>query len=95
MINVEELFYQKIRSIIEAWGEEGIYAISFSVYSNEAYEYKGFSNVTEFSISYNTESDCAGAGPLDEQRWNYAFWRQDEIPIVDTHADNEGAKQLF
>lgn len=95
MIDIEELFYNKIISEINKWHDVGIYAISFFVESNEAYQYNGFSNVSYFAISYNTESDCSGAGTLDEERWNYAFWRQDEIPIVDTYDDNDGAKQLF
>ena len=52
----------KIKSIINTWDEKDIYAISFFVYSNESYEYNGFSNVVNFFISYNTESDCPGAG---------------------------------
>ena len=80
---------------MDTWSEADIYAISFFVYSNESYEYKGFSNVSSFAISYNAESDCDGADLHDEERWNYAFWRQDETPIIDDDYENEGIKILF
>lgn len=95
MIQINEILYSQVKTIIEQWNEEGIYAISFFVESNEANEYAGFQNVTDFMISYNTESDCSGAGRFSEERWNYAFWRQDEIPIIDTYNGNFATEQLF
>ena len=85
----------KIKSIINTWDEKDIYAISFFVYSNESYEYNGFSNVVNFFISYNTESDCDGAGLYDEERWNYAFWRQDEVPVIYTDEKNPLTDRMF
>lgn len=87
MSSFPELIYDKVRSVIEEWIEPDIYAISFFVYSNMEYEYGGCTNVSSFAISYNTEADCGGAGRYDEERWNYAFWRQDETPVIDP--DNE------
>lgn len=95
MIDIKTALKTKIKSIIDTWDEEDIYAISFFVYSNEAYEYNGFSNVSEFMISYNAESDCEGAGELDEERWNYAFWRQDEQPIIHTDEKNPLTDMLY
>lgn len=95
MVNLQSYLENKLRNIISAWNEDDIYAISFFVHANEAYEYKGYSNVTIFSVSYNTESDCDGAGELSEERWNYAFWRQEEIPIIEADNENEGIKILF
>lgn len=95
MIDISEKLYNAVKSIIDSWQEEGIYAISFFVYSNEAYEYNGFSNVSSFAISYNTEEDCVGAGQYDEERWNYAFWRQDESPVIDPDTPNELTDLLF
>lgn len=95
MINITEKVYTKVKSIIDTWSEPDIYAISFFVYSNESYEYENFSNVSSFAISYNTESDCDGAGMYDEERWNYAFWRQDENPIIDPNEPNELTTLLF
>ena len=95
MINLQAYLEEKLRSIISTWNEEDIYAISFLVYANEAYEYNGYSNVTEFSVSYNTEKDCRGAGELSEKRWNYAFWRQNETPVIEADDQNEGIKILF
>ena len=93
MIDLQVYLENKLRDIISKWVEKDIYAISFLVYSNEAYEYDGYSNVTKFSVSYNTEKDCNGADGLSEKRWNYAFWRQDETPIIDI--GNKGIRILF
>ncbi len=95
MIDITEKMYEKVKSIIETWSEDDIYAISFFVNSNESYEYKDFSNVSYFAISYNTESDCDGAKQYAEERWNYAFWRQDEIPVIDPFEPDELTDQLF
>ena len=95
MINIEKILYDKIKSEISKWDEDGIYAISFFIYSNESYEYKNFTNVSTWAISYNTEADCEGAGELDEERWNYAFWRQDETSIIDIHEPNELTEALY
>ena len=95
MIDLKNTLKTKVKSIINTWDEEGIYAISFFVYSNMAYEYNGFSNVTEFAISYNTEEDCPLADEYDEERWNCAFWRQDENPIITTAEKNPVTDMLF
>lgn len=95
MIQITEKMYEKVKSIIETWSEDDIYAISFFVTSNESYEYKDYSNVSYFAISYNTESDCEGAKKYSEERWNYAFWRQDEIPIIDPFEPDELTDLLF
>lgn len=95
MIDLQAYLEKKVCDIISTWDEEDIYVISFFVYSNEAYEYNGYSNITKFSVSYNTENDCNGAGELSEERWNYAFWRKNEIPVIDTDNENEGIKILF
>lgn len=67
----------------------------FFVESNEAYVYRDFKNVVYFAISYNAESDCESAGQYDEERWNYAFWRQDETPIIDPSQNNKLTDLLF
>jgi len=95
MIDLQAYLEAKLLDVISTWHEDGIYAISFFVYSNESYKYKGYSNLTTFSVSYNTEKDCLGADELSETRWNYAFWRQNETPIIDTNNENEGIKILF
>ena len=94
-MDIENVLYKKVKSEILKWNEDGIYAISFFVYSNEAYSYRGFSNVSMWDISYNTESDCEGAGSLDEERWNYAFWRQNTTPIIDVDLPNPYTDLLF
>ncbi|MBR6766272.1 MAG: hypothetical protein IKM06_07290, partial [Clostridia bacterium] len=95
MIDIENILYNKVKSVMTNWNEDGIYAVSFLVYSNEAYEFKGFTNVSAWAISYNTESDCEGAGQYDEERWNYAFWRQDETSIIDVDEPDECTEALY
>ena len=95
MNNISEKLYLKIKSIMDTWCEDGIYAISFFVNPNESYEYKGFTNVSSFAVSYNTEADCEGAEQYSEERWNYAFWRQDETPIIDPYEPDELTDLLF
>ena len=61
MTDLRAYLEKKLRGIISQWDEEDIYAVSFFVYANEENEYGGYTNVPEFSVSYNTQSDCAGA----------------------------------
>ena len=73
MTDIKGILKAKIRSIIQGWTDEDIYAVSFFVYANECNEYAGFENVTEFSVGYNTESACGEADEYSEERWNYAY----------------------
>lgn len=95
MIDIENVLKERVKSIISQWNEAGIYAISFFVESNEDNIYRNFENASNFAVSYNTESDCENAGPYDEERWNYAFWRQDETPVIDIEENNKLTDLLF
>lgn len=95
MVNISEVLYDKITSVISGWDDDDIYAVSFFVYSNPSYEYNGIENVSQFSISYNTEDACPGAGKYDEERWNYAFWLQDETPVIDIDNSTGLTEMLF
>ena len=95
MINIYERIYEKVKQVISTWSDDTIYAVSFFVESNEEYSYRGFNNVSSFCVSYNTEEYCDGAGKYDEDRWNYAFWSQDETPIIDVSCPNELTDLLY
>ena len=95
MTDISNKIYSRVKSIIDTWNEPDIYAISFFVYANESYEYKDHKNVSYFAVSYNTESDCMGADIYSEEHWNYAFWRQEENPIIDPCEPNELTELLF
>ena len=41
------------------------------------------------------KADCKGAGQYDEERWNYAYWRQNETPIINPYESNELTDLLF
>ena len=36
MIDIEKILFEKVKAEMSTWNEDGIYAISFFVYSNEA-----------------------------------------------------------
>ena len=95
MTNIRTYLENKLYSIIGSWNQKDIYAVSFFLHANETYQYKEYTNVTHFTVGYNTESDCDNADALSEKRWNYAFWRHDAIPIIDTDTQTEGIKILF
>lgn len=74
----------RILEVLDSWPAEDQYAIMFFVYPNEAYEYRGYSNIAEFLMLYRCESDIkTNHNPLframsdDEERWNPAFWDPD------------------
>lgn len=81
-MNFEQKLEKQIRHIISNWKDEDIYAISFLVATNELSIYKGVCNFPEFSIGYNTETDCDAAAPLSEERWNFAFWCQNNVTLI-------------
>lgn len=55
-INIQDDLYQKVMTVLNSYSYNDIYSIIFFVYANEGYEYKEYQNLTEFSISYNSES---------------------------------------
>ena len=81
-MSFEERIERKILDIIEEWNEPDIYAISFLVTANLSSKYKGIKNFPEFSVGYNTESECEDDNPVSEERWNYAFWSQNNEIVV-------------
>ena len=95
MINIQHLIYEKIKDVISSWNTQNIYAISFFVDYNASVSYKDFYNVRSLAISYNTEDFCNNAGIYDEKRWNYAFWSQNETPIIDVYAQNGLIDMLY
>ena len=56
MINLKEYLYQKVKKTMDEWDLSDAYSITFFIYSNEAYEYKEYSNVSVFNISMNNET---------------------------------------
>ena len=99
MINLEEYLYNRVLPVIQSWNEEGIYAISFYVYSNEAYVYNRVSNISEFSIGYLTEESCGHMSRLNEEAWDFMCIREGEKYIIEPNNNGnsncEGLKILF
>lgn len=90
-----EYLYRKVKQIMDTWDAKDIYAVSFLVQANQAFSYNGCSNVSQFSICYNTESGCNYEDELSEERWNYACWTSDVEYIIDTYHKNEATDRLF
>ena len=95
-MDFEAYLYDRILPVIESWDAENVYAISFFVYSNEAFEHDGVTNVSEFCIAYCTEEGCNHAPPLSEARWNLPCSNlQGETYIIDPYNHDDGVKTLF
>lgn len=94
-MDLEEYLYDIIVPLIQSWNEKDIYAISFFVYTNEYFIYEGNCNFPQVSVGYNTEEDCSGAPLFDEERWNFAFWRQNNVYIIDSTEATDGAEFLL
>lgn len=65
----KEEILTELQKIISSWRGENIYAISLFIYHDG-------NTITDFEISCNHEE-----GQVGEERWNYAFWEQDEISL--------------
>jgi len=66
-----------LQNVIRDWKGEDIYAIS--VFLNHDGD-----EVTDFAVSCNHEEQQQG-----EERWNYAFWEQDEESLMDLLDERE------
>lgn len=95
MIDLEAYLYERIKPIINSWDEPGIYAISFFLDNNMAIGYEDYFYLTNFTIGYNTESDCEHAPAISEERWNYAFWRQEGYYIIDCEEEEDEGRQVL
>lgn len=80
----KDMLRTRVLEVLDSWPAEDQYAIMFFVYPNEAYEYRGYSNIPEFLMLYRCESDLETnnnpyfrASSDDEERWNPAFWDWD------------------
>lgn len=77
----KEMLRARILETLDRWPAEDQYAVMFFIYPNLAYEYKGCTNVAEFIMLYQRESDLSAqhnpffpASDEDEARWSIAFW---------------------
>mgnify|MGYP000006485772 CR=1 FL=1 len=90
----EKILSDKCKSVIDSWRENDIYAISFLIYSNMGETFENVENFPEFSIGYNTERFCGKAPKISEERWNYAFWSQNNQVIISAD-NNEMSRHLI
>ena len=54
-INLKDFLYHKVLNVLNAYDYDDIYTIIFFFYSNECFEYENYQNLSEFSVSNNTE----------------------------------------
>ena len=94
-MDFEGYLYDRVLPVIQSWNEKDLYAISFFVYSNEAYYYQGISNVSEFCIVYCTEEGCGHAPLFSEERWNLPLCREGETYIISPDDADAGMQALF
>ena len=89
-MNFKQYLSEKCRKVIEGWEcNPEIYAISFFVYANEDYCYKGNTYFPEFSVGYNTEKDCDYAPSGSEDRWDFALWSQNNEVVINCETEKE------
>lgn len=92
----KSLLRAKILEVLASWPAADQYAIMFLIYPNEAYEYRGYSNLPEFSMLYRCESDVEANRKMFEERWNPAFWYDGlETPIIRFDEPNPVADALI
>ena len=89
-----DLLRKRITEKIAKWKQRDIYAISLLMTYHELSIYDGIKNFPEISIGYNTEKYCGSASLLSEERWNYAYWEQNNEVILDNQ-DTVGADLLL
>lgn len=96
MIDLEGYLLNEVKKVIDTWDLHDAYSVTFFVYANDAYEYKNISNITQFNISYNTETYYERNYDPDEdshyrikpdkyhsmQRWEYAYLQGKEEKIL-------------
>lgn len=83
VMEFETYLENEIKRVIMLWHEKGIYALSFLLTYNEIFYQCNTLFFPNFSIGYNTEYACDSAPLFSEERWNYAFWEQNNISIID------------
>jgi hypothetical protein len=101
MAQLDHYVYEKTRAALDAIPpaeRDGIYVVSFFVYDEEDDPRR-----PTITVGFNTEAEVTRADPdaadpvraassKSEARWNYAFWRQNELAVVcDTARDPDGA----
>ncbi len=94
LMELENHIHDAIRDALEAIPAEeraDVYVVSLLVYDEEDDPRR-----PTVTVGYNGESDVATAVAVtDEQeaRWNYAFWRQNELAVIcDTAGDPSGPR---
>lgn len=99
MAELADHIYESARDALDGIPDEerhDIYVVSFFVYDEEDDPRR-----PTVAVGYNTEADVArSSDPADvfstdehEARWNYAFWRQNQLKLVcDTESDPQGAR---
>ena len=78
---------KKIKEVLPKIKVDDTYVISFYLGCNEAYE-----TIPQFAIGSNGENEC-NKDPLSEDRWNYAYWIQNEIDVI-SDMDPSSIKKL-
>ncbi len=68
---------KKLTDQIKAFDDPAIYSLSLYFEADEGEDF-----IPNVYLTYNTESEF-NIDPKSEERWNYAFWLQNEVPIIE------------
>ncbi len=83
----KEFIKCRIKNDLPKLNIKDVYAVSFFLNCNEVYD-----TIPLFSVSCNVEDDD-NKESLSEERWNFAFWLQNEIDII-CEEDRESINKL-
>ena len=89
MNELEKFIREAITKAIDHVDNNDIYAFSFFVYNDED-DPRRPTLIVGFNTSSNYQKETENASSLEEAKWNYAFWLQNEIAIIGTEEDEAG-----
>ncbi len=87
-MKLEDYLYTQCKQTILDIDDDNVYAVAFLVTANYNAEYQGIRNFPSLAVSYNVESKSCNMSKYSEERWNYAYWDQDEVDIVSPYDEN-------
>ena len=91
----KQILKKKILSEMKSLDKNDIYAISFLINFNESDDSDEELSLPNLFLLYNTEAECEADSEFDEERWNIAFWQEEEFNILESNEKNELVNSLL
>ena len=95
-MKLKSFLQKRIVDALNAIEERDVYALSLFTAMSEV-EIPGEKDILalpEVKVGYNTESECDGAEPDAEERWNSAFWQPNEMTVLSS-TDEEDTETMI